>query len=54
MLKGWVDRVFAMRRIYGGGRYYDRGILAGRRVMCSLTTGGAVPAYSFRAENEYR
>jgi NAD(P)H dehydrogenase (quinone) len=46
ILKGWVDRVFAMRRVYGGGRYYDRGILADRRAMCSLTTGGAAPSYS--------
>jgi NAD(P)H dehydrogenase (quinone) len=48
ILKGWVDRVFAMRRIYGGGRYYDRGILAGRRAMCSLTTGGGAPSYSVK------
>lgn len=47
ILKGWVDRVFAAGgRIYGGGRWYDRGVLAGRRAMCSLTIGGPPPIYS--------
>jgi NAD(P)H dehydrogenase (quinone) len=46
ILKGWVDRVFAMRWAYGGGRYYDRGPFAGKRAMCSVTTGSAAPAYS--------
>ena len=31
ILKGWVDRVFAMGVIYGSGRFYDRGVLRGRR-----------------------
>ena len=39
-LKGWVDRVFAMGRIYGGGRFYERGVLQGKRAFLSLTTGG--------------
>jgi NAD(P)H dehydrogenase (quinone) len=51
ILKGWVDRVFAMRRTYGGGKYYDRGVFAGKRAMCSLTTGGLLPAYSDRGMN---
>ena len=47
MLKGWVDRVFASGgRIYGGGKWYDRGVFAGKRAMCALTTGGAPPIYS--------
>lgn len=46
ILKGWVDRVFAMRRTYGGGKYYDRGVFAGKRAMCSVTTGGLAPVYS--------
>jgi len=47
ILKGWVDRVFASGgRIYGGGRWYDRGVLAGKRAMCSLTIGGPPPLYS--------
>jgi NAD(P)H dehydrogenase (quinone) len=41
ILKGWVDRVFAAGgSVYGGGRWYDNGVLAGKRAMCSLTTGG--------------
>lgn len=45
LLKGWVDRVFAMGRVYGGGYWYDRGRLAGRRAMLSLTTGGPSSMY---------
>ncbi len=40
ILKGWVDRVFASGRVYGGGRYFDRGVFAGKRAIASLTTGG--------------
>ena len=46
ILKGWVDRVFAMRRVYGGGVYYDQGVFAGKRAMCSVTIGGKEPMYS--------
>ncbi|QSA96310.1 NAD(P)H-dependent oxidoreductase [Methylococcus sp. EFPC2] len=46
ILKGWVDRVFAVGRAYGGGRYFDRGIFAGKRALCSVTVGGPAPAYS--------
>ena len=45
ILKGWVDRVFAMGRTYGGGRIYDNGAFRGRRALLSLTTGGPQPAY---------
>lgn len=45
ILKGWVDRVFAMGRTYGGGRWYDKGVFAGRRALCSLTTGGPASIY---------
>lgn len=45
ILKGWVDRVFAMGRTYGGGRIYETGIFRGRRAMLSLTTGGPQAAY---------
>ena len=44
-LKGWVDRVFAMGRLYGGGRVYDKGVCRGKRAMLSLTTGGPQAAY---------
>jgi NAD(P)H dehydrogenase (quinone) len=46
IMKGWVDRVFAMGRTYGGGRWYDRGVFAGRRAMLSLTTGGPASIYA--------
>ena len=49
ILKGWVDRVFvAGGKVYGGGRWYDNGVLAGKRAMCSLTTGG--PGSMFEAD----
>jgi NAD(P)H dehydrogenase (quinone) len=46
ILKGWVDRVFAVGRAYGGGRYYDSGVFAGKQAMCSLTVGGLATVYS--------
>jgi NAD(P)H dehydrogenase (quinone) len=47
ILKGWVDRVFAAGgRIYGGGKWYDRGVFAGKRAMCSVTVGGPPAMYS--------
>ncbi|SDI21170.1 MULTISPECIES: NAD(P)H-dependent oxidoreductase [Bradyrhizobium] len=47
ILKGWVDRVFASGgKIYGGGKWFDRGVLAGKRAMCSTTIGGQPPMYS--------
>jgi NAD(P)H dehydrogenase (quinone) len=47
ILKGWVDRVFASGgRIYGGGKWYDRGVLGGKRAMCSVTVGGVSSMYS--------
>lgn len=46
VLKGWVDRVFAIGRAYGGGRYFDQGVFAGKRAMCSVTVGGPMPVYS--------
>ena len=45
ILKGWVDRVFAMGRAYGSGRIYDKGFFRGKRAMLSLTTGGFQPSY---------
>jgi NAD(P)H dehydrogenase (quinone) len=43
ILKGWVDRVFASGgRIYGGGKWYDRGVFAGKRAMI----GGPASMYS--------
>ena len=45
ILKGWVDRVFAMGPTNGGDRIYDNGVFKGKRAMLSLTTGGPSPAY---------
>ena len=47
ILKGWVDRVFAMRRIYGEGKLYENGLgQARKRGMVLMTTGGGLDAYS--------
>jgi len=46
ILKGWVDRVFTVGHAYGGGRWFDGGVLAGKRAMCALTVGGLDPVYS--------
>lgn len=45
ILKGWVDRVFAMGRFYGNNRFYDNGIFSSKMAMLSLTTGGEEAAY---------
>jgi NAD(P)H dehydrogenase (quinone) len=45
ILKGWVDRVFAMGRVYGNGGFYEAGAFRGRRALLSLTTGGPAAAY---------
>ena len=45
ILKGWVDRVFAMGRTYGGGHIYETGRFSGKRALQSLTTGGPEAAY---------
>ena len=47
ILKGWVDRVFASGgKIYGRGKWYDRGVFVGKRAMCSVTIGGTSTMYS--------
>jgi NAD(P)H dehydrogenase (quinone) len=45
ILKGWVDRVFAAGRIYGGGKWYDNGAFVGKRAMLSVTIGGPASMY---------
>ncbi|MFS2006993.1 NAD(P)H-dependent oxidoreductase [Duganella sp. CT11-25] len=45
IMKGWVDRVFALGAVYGGGAWYDNGKFAGKRAMISLTTGGGASMY---------
>lgn len=46
IMKGWIDRVFALGVAYGGGRWFDKGALAGKRAMLSVTMGGPELAYS--------
>lgn len=46
ILKGWIDRVFAIGRAYGGGRWFDSGMLSGKRALLSLTVGGDASVYS--------
>jgi putative NADPH-quinone reductase len=45
VLKGWVDRVFAMGRAYGNGQVYETGLFRGKRALLSLTTGGGAETY---------
>ncbi|HEY0759498.1 MAG TPA: NAD(P)H-dependent oxidoreductase [Acidisarcina sp.] len=46
ILKGWVDRVFPMHRIYGNGKFYENGLgKAQKRAMVIMTTGGSQEAY---------
>jgi NAD(P)H dehydrogenase (quinone) len=51
ILKGWVDRVFAVGRAYGGRRWFDAGVFVGKRAMCSVTVGGSSAVYSERGMN---
>ena len=41
ILKGWVDRVFAMGAVFGGDHgLFENAALAGKRAMLLFTTGG--------------
>ena len=52
LLKGWVDRVFAMGAVYGAGvGTYDNGKFLGRRALLLFTTGGPESAYGPQANN---
>lgn len=46
IMKGWIDRVFAVGRTYGGGRWFDQGMMRGKRAMLAVTIGGTEQAYS--------
>jgi NAD(P)H dehydrogenase (quinone) len=46
ILKGWVDRTFAMGALYGGGKVHDTGVLRGRRALLAFTTGGPAASYA--------
>jgi NAD(P)H dehydrogenase (quinone) len=46
ILKGWIDKVFAMGVIYGGEvSFYSRGVFRGRRAMLAFSTGGPREMY---------
>jgi len=51
LLKGWVDRIFGLGFVYGGGKWYDTGGLKGRKAMLSMTTGGPASFYGSRGRN---
>ena len=51
ILKGWVDRVFAMGFAYGGGKVHETGPLRGRRAMLAMTTGGPAASYATGGRN---
>ena len=46
IMKGWIDRVFALGIAYGGGRWFDRGRLSGKSAMLAITVGGDRSVYS--------
>jgi len=51
ILKGWVDRVFAMGFSYDLGRAYDTGLFPEKRAMLVLTTGAPAVAYTPQGKN---
>lgn len=52
ILKGWVDRVFAMGFAYGGGKgVYDTGVFKGKKGMLCITTGGPEGTYNLEGRN---
>jgi NAD(P)H dehydrogenase (quinone) len=59
ILKGWVDRVYANGFAYGVGTHsdnhwgnrYGEGVMAGKRAMLVVTTGGWESHYSARGIN---
>ncbi|MBX9603107.1 MAG: NAD(P)H-dependent oxidoreductase [Bryobacteraceae bacterium] len=51
ILKGWVDRVFAMGFAYDVGKSYDAGPLRGKLAMLAFTTGGPEAAYGAAGRN---
>jgi NAD(P)H dehydrogenase (quinone) len=44
ILEGWLDRVFATGRTYGGSHIDQNSRVGGRRALLSLTTGSPAPA----------
>ena len=52
VLKGWVDRVFAMGLTYGAGKgVYDNGTYKNKTAFLTITTGGPEVAYGSTGKN---
>lgn len=52
ILKGWVDRVFAMGVTYGAGKgVYDNGTFKDKKSFLTFTTGGPAVAYGETGKN---
>jgi len=52
ILKGWVDRVFAMGVTYGAGKgVYDNGTFKDKKSFLTFTTGGPAIAYGETGKN---
>lgn len=52
ILKGWVDRIFAMGAVYGAGKgVYDNGFFKGKQAFLCITTGGPEIAYGATGKN---
>ena len=52
ILKGWVDRVFAMGFVYGAGKgVYDTGIFKDKTALVIMTTGGPEQSYTEDGRN---
>jgi NAD(P)H dehydrogenase (quinone) len=51
ILKGWVDRVFAMGFAYSDTARFETGVFRGKRAMLSITTGGLPSRYD--ADGQY-
>lgn len=51
ILKGWIDRVLAYGELYTSECRYDRGKLAGKRAMLSVTLGGPKSTYEHNGRN---
>ncbi|MGE0566819.1 MAG: NAD(P)H-dependent oxidoreductase [Bacteroidia bacterium] len=52
ILKGWVDRVFAMGKVYGAGKgVYDSGVYKNKIAFACITTGGPEVAYGETGKN---
>ena len=46
ILKGWFDRVLSEGFAHDPPRWFDNGVMSGKRVMLSLTTNGKAAGYS--------